>query len=241
MSPLVQKREPLSAKLVREIKEKIANGHYGVGDRLPTEQEMVAAFGVSRTVVREAIAHLKTSGLVMTSQGRGAFVVRQERPDTAFRIEDTRLSLVQEIVSIFELRMALEMESAFLAAQRRTDEQLAAIQDAVRKIASAPKIGGTAVADMQFHQSIAAASGNPYFPKLLDYLGDRIFPKTRVAPVQNKKDARREHEQICYAIERSDPEAARYAMRLHLLGSRDRLIKRLENFPFQSRAPKEAG
>jgi len=240
MSPLVQKREPLSAKLVREIREQIASGHYGVGDRLPSEQEMVTAYGVSRTVVREAIAHLKTSGLVMTAQGRGAFVVRQERPD-AFRIEDTRLSLVQEIVSVFELRMALEMESAFLAAQRRTEEQLAAIQDAVRKISSAPQAGGTAVVDMYFHQSIAEASGNPYFPKLLDYLGDRIFPKSRIAPVQNKTDARREHEQICYAIERSDPEAARYAMRLHLQGSRDRLIERLQNFPFKSRPSKEAG
>jgi DNA-binding FadR family transcriptional regulator len=227
----LRRRETLTGQLVKTISERIASGTYAVGARLPSEQEMIDEFGVSRTVVREAVANLRANGCVTTVQGKGAFVVQQERSG-AFQIEASGLSAVQEMVSVLELRIALESEAAVLAAQRRTEEQLAAMRKALADMLSAIEKGEDAVqADMEFHRCIAEAAGNPHFLKLFNYVGELLIPRARlqsfklegVSMREYLDRIQREHEQICYAIERQDPEAARAALRLHLAGSRDRL------------------
>ncbi|HSD39764.1 MAG TPA: FadR/GntR family transcriptional regulator [Rhodocyclaceae bacterium] len=227
----LRRRETLTGQLVKTISERIASGAYPVGERLPSEQVMIDEFGVSRTVVREAVANLRASGRVTTVQGVGAFVVQQERSG-AFQIEASGLSVVQEMVAVLELRIALESEAAVLAAQRRTDEQLAAMRKALADMLAAIEKGEDAVqADMEFHRCIAEAAGNPHFLKLFNYVGELLIPRARlqsfrlegVSMREYLERIQREHEQICYAIERQDPEAARAALRLHLSGSRDRL------------------
>ncbi|GAB4062206.1 FadR/GntR family transcriptional regulator [Uliginosibacterium sediminicola] len=227
----MRRRETLTVQLTRTLSERIAAGQYAVGARLPSETEMINEFGVSRTVVREAIANLRANGRVTTMQGVGAFVMQQDKSD-GFQIDTANLSAVQEMVSVLELRIALESEAAVLAAQRRSPEQLASMREALAEMQAAITRGEDAVqSDMKFHRSLAEAAGNPHFLKLFNYVGELLIPRARLQSV--KLDAvpmqeylariQREHEQICYAIEKQDPEAARAALRMHLSESKSRL------------------
>ncbi|MGE4529288.1 MAG: FadR/GntR family transcriptional regulator [Rhodospirillaceae bacterium] len=229
-------RQSLAEQIVRILAGRIADGSYPLGARLPSEHEMTAEFGVSRTVVREAVANLRATGLVATAQGRGAFVVRQKPPEV-FRIEETGGPPLAEIVSAMELRIAFESEAAILAAARRTPAHLAALAASIAEMDAAIAAGEDAVpADMRFHRCIAEATGNPHFVRLFDCLGDGIIPRTRLPSFRAAGGGQadylravlREHEQIFHAIELSDPEAARAALRLHLTGSRLRLVKMMD-------------
>ncbi|KAF7599600.1 MAG: GntR family transcriptional regulator [Candidatus Dactylopiibacterium carminicum] len=231
----MRRRETLTDQLTRTLTERIAAGRYMVGAKLPSEQEMIGEFGVSRTVVREAIAKLRARGTVATMQGVGAFVVQQEITK-GFEIDSGSLSAVQEMVSVLELRIALESEAAVLAAQRRTPAQLAAMKAVLQEMNEAIARGEDAVqADMRFHQQIAEAAGNPHFLKLFNYVGELLIPRARLQAVRLDNTpmpdylarVQREHEQICYAIERQDPEAARAALRMHLSESKARLQRSL--------------
>jgi GntR family transcriptional repressor for pyruvate dehydrogenase complex len=227
----VRQRETLTGQLTRTLSERIASGQYAVGSRLPSEQEMIGEFGVSRTVVREAIANLRANGRVTTMQGVGAFVMQQD-VSTGFQIDAAGLSEVHDVVAVLELRIALESEAAVLAAQRRTPEQLAVMKQALLEMDEAISRGESAVqADMRFHRAIAEATGNPHFLKLFNYVGELLIPRARLQSVRLDNTpmpdylarVQREHEQICYAIERQDPEAARAALRMHLSESKARL------------------
>src|SRR5471032_898883 len=116
----------LTVKLVDLLAAEITSGKLAPGARLLTEQEMMATFGVSRTVVREAVSALRSEGLVLTRQGVGAFVATdaQQRP---FRIDPRGAKSVTEILRIMELRMGVEIEAAGLAAARRSAKHLARI------------------------------------------------------------------------------------------------------------------
>lgn len=241
----MRRRETLTDQLTRTLTDRIAAGHYAVGTKLPSEQDMINEFGVSRTVVREAIAKLRARGSVTTMQGVGAFVMQQD-VTKGFEIDSASLSAVQEMVAVLELRIALESEAAVLAAQRRTPEQLAAMKEALHEMGAAIARGEDAVqADMRFHQSIAEAAGNPHFLKLFNYVGELLIPRARLQAIRLDTvpmpdylgRVQREHEQICYAIERQDPEAARAALRMHLSESKARLQRSLAQAGGATRAP----
>jgi len=104
-----------TAEVVDRLAAEIGSGRLGPGARLPTEQEMMTALGVSRTVVREAVAALRAQGLVTTRQGLGAFVASdsQRRP---FRIDPDGLKSLEAVIDLMELRLAVEVETAGLAA-----------------------------------------------------------------------------------------------------------------------------
>ena len=227
----MRRKETLTGQLTRTLAERIASGQYPVGSRLPSEQDMIAEFGVSRTVVRETIANLRANGRVTSVHGVGAFVMQQDKSD-GFQIDTAGLSAVQEMVAVLELRIALESEAAVLAAQRRTPEQLAAMKAALAEMNEAIARGEDAVqADMKFHRCMAEAAGNAHFLNLFNYVGELLIPRARLQSVRLDNvpmpeylaRVQREHEQICYAIERQDSEAARAALRMHLSESKARL------------------
>lgn len=230
MAPIAANRN-LTAELVDRLSGEILSGKLAPGSKLPTEQEMVAATGVSRTVVREAVAALRAEGLVVTRQGVGAFVAADitRRP---FRIDEASLDILKEVINVLELRAALEAEAAALAAERRSPEQLQALRRALDQMALAIEETEDAVApDLDFHRTIAEATGNPHFTHLFTYLGSLLIPRARVQTFSSVTDDRpaylrrvnQEHEDIYAAIERQDAAAARTAMRLHLGNSRERL------------------
>ena len=221
----------LTAELVARLTTDIVSGKLAPGSRLPTEQEMIAATGVSRTVIREAVAALRADRLVITRQGVGAFVADQVR--RPFRVEFDEHSSLREVLNVMELRTGIEIEAAGLAAERASPAQLKKIAERYGAIQSAIERGDTAVdQDFAFHCAIADATGNPQFKRFLEYLGRFIIPRRTVwgssAPVTNRVHLelfQREHEQILHAIEARSPAQARAAMQRHLLNSRTRYEK----------------
>ena len=121
-------RQSLTSMLIEALTERIQSAQYKRGDQLPTEKDMIEEFGVSRTVVREAISNLKASGLVSTRQGKGAFVL--DEGVRSFRISEENLSVVEEVLDALELRIAIESEAAALAARRGTPADLQRIAEA---------------------------------------------------------------------------------------------------------------
>jgi DNA-binding FadR family transcriptional regulator len=231
----LRRRETLTSQLTKTLTERIAKGALKPGDKLPSEQELIEQFGVSRTVVREAISSLRASGLVATQQGVGAFV--QAAAAQPFRIDENSLDLIKEVINVLELRIGLEAEAAALAAQRRQPEHLEAMRNALDRMASAIKASEDAIApDLDFHQTIAEATGNTHFTHLFSYLGALMIPRARVQTFRFFADDRSaylnrvngEHEDIYQAIARQDSDSARSAMRLHLSNSRERLRRAME-------------
>ena len=229
--PLPQRRaRTLAHELVESLGDRIRDGRLAPGARLGTEAALQAEFGVSRTVVREALSKLQASGLVETRHGVGTFAIGLG-DGAAFRIAPEQLATLRDVVAMLELRIGVETEAAGLAAQRRTSENLAAMRDALAAFTQAVEAGRDAVAaDFQFHLEIARATQNPHFASLMATLGTMIIPRARLDPSQGADDARQgylrrinaEHESIFDAIERHEVEAARAAMRTHLANSRER-------------------
>lgn len=226
LGPLPAPRS-LTHALIERLTSEITSGQLPSGARLPTEQELIAATGVSRTVVREAVAALRAEGLVVTRQGVGAFVA-DSRP---FRINGDELGSLREVIRIMELRTGIEIEAAGLAAERASAEDLAHITQAFEAIEQAIRRGESAVdQDFAFHCRIAQATGNPQFVRFLEYLGRFIIPRQTIrVSVGSPKDRQaylhriqREHDAIVRAIRAHAVQPARAAMRRHLLNSRKR-------------------
>lgn len=219
----------LSDQVVAALRARIASGELAPGARLPTEQALGARFGVSRAVVREAIARLKADGYVETRQGAGAFVAA--RPGLAsFRIgEEGRLDPA-DLAQIFELRTAVEVAAARLAAERRTRADLQAMRAALEAMARAIAEGADgAAADDAFHRAIATATHNAYMQRFVAFLGHHFSESRRPAwsdagrRAGRPHAAQREHERMYAAIARADPGGAARAADEHLRGSAERL------------------
>ena len=218
----------LADQVTEALTSKIHNNEFG--DRqLPSEQAMAEAFGVSRTVIREAVSRLKAEGLIDTRQGRGAFV-RRDRLDVPFRIDLDSADLLTSLLHIIELRRGLDAEIAYLAASRRKRDQLAAIKRALADIDRASKAGHDAAAeDLAFHLSIARATGNPLFLELLRFLNQFLYVAIRVTRanedqrLEYSEQTRVEHIAIASAIERQDPEAAATAAKTHMINAAVRI------------------
>jgi GntR family transcriptional regulator, transcriptional repressor for pyruvate dehydrogenase complex len=230
--PLASARK-LSHGLFEQLAEQIKGGKLAPGERLPTEQELTRAARVSRTVVREAVAALRAEGLVVTRQGVGAFVsaAPQQAP---FRIDTERLHELEEILYVMELRLCVEIESAGLAAERVTRAQVRAIDVALEAMDRATAQGKAAVdEDLALHRAIAEGTGNPQFPRFLQFIGRHLIPRHIVSGMPKTMGGQRaylellqtEHRRIVEAIRHHDPKAAREAMRRHLTRSLDRYRK----------------
>lgn len=227
-----RKRGPsLVETVMNDLAGKIRNGTYVAGAKLPTEPEVMAEHGVSRTVVRETMSRLQAAGLVETRHGVGTFVLAQPA-NASFQMDSATVMTIRELLAMLELRISVETEAAGLAAQRRTDEQVEQMRLALREFDEELAKGGNSVdPDFKFHLLIAQATGNPYFENFYRYLGKTTIPRTRLntsvfALVPEQSYLRRsneEHTNILEAIARRDPENARAGMRLHLSNSRERL------------------
>lgn len=225
----LQRSARLADQLYEQIVNQIVRGSLPTGERLPSESRLCDIFNVSRPIVREAICRLQADGLVVTKHGAGTFV--------AIRPKDDLLNLapiggMADLMRCFEFRIALEGESAYLAAQRRTRENLAEIDAALKNLERAirrKELG--AEADHEFHLVIARASRNELFYSSLETLSSRIHMGVTVGrSLSLKHSAKRleavqsEHETIGIAIRAGDAEAARNAMRTHIDNARARVL-----------------
>ncbi len=219
----------LTYELVEALGEQLRNRTIKPGEKLPPEAEIMQTYGVSRGVVREALSRLQAAGLVQTHHGIGTFALE---PTTAGRFQFKAPSGgIAEMLDMLELRTSVESDAAGLAALRRTDEHLremrSALDDFEQHVAT---VGETVAPDFRFHLAIAQATGNRYFSDLMGHLGLEVIPRTRVSSswlnvekrAQHLQKVNQEHQDIYAAIARRDPEAARAAMRIHLVNSRER-------------------
>ena len=229
-TPEKRKTRSLTFELVDQLSTEIQNGTLVSGQKLPTEAAIMARFGVSRTVVREAISKLQAAALVETRHGIGTFVLAQT--DTpSFRVNPNQLSTLHDVIALLELRISIETEAAALAAVRRNEANLRIMQDAMHAFASAIEEGRDAIAaDFQFHHEIARATQNNHFADMMNSLGAQSIPRARLDTTPALDATRlaylrrvhQEHENILNAIAAQDAESARAAMRTHLSNSRDR-------------------
>lgn len=220
--------EPLAApskmpdRVTQALLELIRNGSYPPKSRLPSEAKMAQQFGVSRTVIREAVSRLKSEGLVESRQGSGVFV-REAGPDAPFRIDPAVIDSVQQVLQVAELRRGLESEIAALAAERASKEQVSEIGQKLKAIDDDVAAGGDGVAaDIEFHRSIARATGNPHFLALWDFLGQFLKGTIRLTRTweaqqeETRQQVMEEHRAMYEAIAARNAEAARGAARKHM-------------------------
>src|SRR5579864_9375700 len=228
---LAANRASLSDTVAQELLRKIESGEYGPGAKLPTEPVLSEEYGVSRTVVREAISRLKNEGVVEPRQGSGVYIaahgaIRPLRIDYAEAVE------AGSVLQILALRRAIEAEVASEAAMRRTDSDMAAIDAALARIDEAVAEGEDGVAeDVAFHRAIAVATGNPYFLKTLTFLNQYLEAGTVVTRRNEalredfSRQVREEHAAIVAAIRAGDPMAARNAAQTHMYNAARRLAE----------------
>ena len=213
----------LGERVAEKLLAKIRSDGLAPGTRLPSEHAMAQHFGVSRTVLRAAIALLKADGLLTTRKGSGTFVCQTGFP-LAARGDPLTEQSVQSLLNLTEVRRGLEAEIAALAAVRRSPGQLAEIDHALRRVEDAMRAGGDGVAeDVQFHLRIAEATGNPYWVRLVEMFAQQIRLAVKVTRANEARredfalQVRDEHEQIVAAIAAGDPDRARAAAGDHLL------------------------
>ncbi|MDQ8020560.1 MAG: FCD domain-containing protein [Moraxellaceae bacterium] len=228
-----RQRDSLSSMTARELAARIDAGTLKPGQQLATERELMAEFGVSRTVIREAMSMLRSSGRIATQQGRGAFVLGSPAA-LGFDLPTAESTSSRDVLYVMDMRLGLETEAAALAALNRQESDLVALREALHCIEQSP--AHVPRLDVDLHVAIARATGNPYFVRVLDSIAPLMVPRARIDLFGGDSAARAmvlqtvhfEHLQIVRAIERRDAEAARAAMRVHLSSSRERLVRLLE-------------
>ncbi|MFZ6799507.1 FadR/GntR family transcriptional regulator [Undibacterium sp. Di24W] len=227
--PVRSKPRNLATVVVEHLTARIKSDDLKVGEKLLTESEIMQVYGVSRTVVREAISQLKAAGLVETRHGIGTFVLA---PSHHLGMQNSSIITVRDVLDVLEVRISLETEAAWHAATRRTESQVTELRDVLQQMRDTVASGVHSIeADVRFHLLIARATGNQYFVELLGHLGHTLIPRARLNTAQLNHDdpgaylsrVQHEHEAIFNAILGKDPEAARAAMRTHLSNSWERL------------------
>jgi GntR family transcriptional repressor for pyruvate dehydrogenase complex len=212
-------RERLYEQVADHIEDLVGAGKLQKGDRLPPERELAERLGVARGVVREGVKLLGARGLVTVEPGRGTFIAEigadsiSDHLGRYFRLGNKSHN------DLNELRRILEVEIAFLAAQRATAEDIArlkqAIQDMDDNIKSPEKY---IAADMDFHLALATAAQNEMFPMLIEVLAGLLRESRQVifqvagAPERGQVW----HRRICEAVEKQDTTAAQEAMQQHM-------------------------
>lgn len=222
-------RRRISDDIAAQIAEMIQAGRLSVGDRLPTEAEMVGTFNAGRSAVREAIAQLREAGLVETRHGIGAFVCSPVAAG-GFKIDPNLLTSQEILRQVLELRMEIEVAGAAMAARRRTIQQLQEIGSAFATVQLALESGTAAIDEQRsFHQLVATATNNPYFRDLMRFLYERIDVgiarnlASSVLRADGPQQIERELRAILESIRIGDPDKARRAAWNHLLRTADRL------------------
>jgi DNA-binding FadR family transcriptional regulator len=218
----------LTDRITATLRNDIVSGKYAPGGQLPPGKELGQHFGVSITVVREALSRLKADGLVASRQGKGVFVPNDSRA-RPFRLEPGS-GTKRSLSDIFELRMGVEVQAASLAAERRTARDLSLMAKCLKAMEPARKPFGEALAaDLAFHRTIAEATRNPLIVGFMEFLQPHLQEAIALARTTSARrpdteaDAHKEHLDIYEAIAAKDPRRARRAVRLVLNGSLKRL------------------
>ncbi|MEV0385192.1 FCD domain-containing protein [Nonomuraea sp. NPDC050643] len=202
---------PLVEQATQHLREQITRGEWPVGTRLPGENALAKTLGVGRSTVREALRALAGAGLVQARQGSGVFVIATEpAEDWPARLRRAA------ITDVYEVRMMVETQAARLAAGRRTEEDLAAMESALRARADAAAGDDASFvdADIALHAAVVAAAGNPVltdlFAEFTPALRERLIDLVELAGLRehDRNPGHGSHAALVTAIREGDGEAA---------------------------------
>lgn len=217
----VSDNRALSEKIVSQISDHLVRGELAPGDRLPPERELADQFGVSRTVVRDAVKTLAGRGILQVKRGAGIFVVSAEEhmSNSAGMLSEAFAPRGAGLVDLFEIRKVLEAEGAYWAAERRSAHhagRLRSILEDAWEHRDEPAV--LSERDAQFHIAIAEASQNLVFVRVMLTLLDLLeSARQRSLSIPGRTQLSLEqHGKILDAIEAHEQEAARRAMTEHL-------------------------
>jgi GntR family transcriptional repressor for pyruvate dehydrogenase complex len=230
---ILSRESTLAERVTEQIENLIVANHLQPGDHLPPERELARQFGVSRTVVREAIRALVAKSLLEVRPGGGTIV----RSPTAEVVAQSMKLFLRggleplDYDKVHEVRRLLELEIAALAAERRTEADLEALESILREIPTIPKSDRDSFVrnDVNFHLTLARATHNALFSLLLDSIADVLFTVRQLGFSVPDMPSRvlKYHQAIYKQVKAGDPEKARQAMAEHLLESEDTMRKAL--------------
>nr|WP_315209261.1 FadR/GntR family transcriptional regulator [uncultured Albidiferax sp.] len=223
----------LPDRIYARVVEAILRGDFAPHNKLPTEGALSAQFGVSRPTVREALARLRSDGIIDSRRGAGSTVIRVPGAPGTPVVVSTPIKSLADIERYYAFRSCIEMGAAAGAAEFRDDDDLAALHQAFDALNTAMEGGQSgAEEDVRFHLAIANASHNPFFVATI---------ATSVAPIRqfielarnvtDKKSPTRvratqaEHQAIVDAIVRRAPAEAAEAIRIHILNAKRRIFE----------------
>ncbi|WP_285760169.1 FadR/GntR family transcriptional regulator [Nocardiopsis ansamitocini] len=225
---------PVTQRAIERIKSMIAEGALGPGQRLPTERELSAEMGLSRSSMREAIRALITLGVLEARHGAGVYVTALRPADLleTFSVL-AEISHGQTLVEVLQVRRMLEPAATALAAARATDDQLRHLAGLLDRIGHGTSVGETVSADLTFHQAIVASTNNATLAAINGGLSSHTF-NARVWRGHREEGMtvrlREDHERIYRALLARDPDAARAAATMHILEVENWLCAHLDDF-----------
>jgi GntR family transcriptional repressor for pyruvate dehydrogenase complex len=229
----------LADKVASAVTDSIVSGRLAPGDKLPSERELCAQFGVSRPVVREAVRSLIAKGLLADNPRRGHVVSALGRDTVTESLTLYLRGQRLDYRKLMEARTVVEVENAGLAAERASPEQVQALRDAAARLQVGMSAEEAALADTGFHRTIATATANEFFELLLDSIRDALITVQLPTLADEKivRGARRMHDRIVAQIAAGDREGAREAMRLHLVEAERGMRSLLRERPASARLP----
>lgn len=226
----IQRSATLVHRVTGQVEQLIVKGELRPGDRLPPERELARQFGVSRTVVREAVRSLVAKGLLEVRPGSGTVV----RSPSADAVAQSLMMFLRagrpefDCEKVMEIRRVLEVANAGFAAQRRTPENLAEMERILRDARTLSYDRYRfAELDVAFHAAVARATQNELLSLLLDSVADILLTWRQFTfdVPGTPERAVMYHHAIYEQIRRGDAEGARDAMREHLVESEDTMRK----------------
>jgi GntR family transcriptional regulator, transcriptional repressor for pyruvate dehydrogenase complex len=231
-----------AATVVAHVRELIDRGALGPGARLPPERDLARQVGVSRPTVRAGLRTLAALGVVRSRRGSGTYI--PEGPPSLGAEALSFLAALHKFTvdDVYEARRILEVGAAGIAAERATPDQLATLADEVSGLfASLNDRQVFLVHDINFHRSIAAASGNPIVASLVEMVSALYYERRRTtaerAVDRDLRDAADAHRHIYQAVRAKDVERARRLMHDHLLRARSYQAKEVLASTFKVQGP----
>lgn len=214
----------VTSDVARRLRARIRAGDLGPGDRLPAERDLAKQMGVGRVSIREALRLLQAGGYVEVRRGAtgGTFVTQLDRPYRNWLSE--MRSGAGEITDILDLRIGLECQAAKLAADRRTDDELAAMETAIDEMSSSDSRVSFRNSDARFHGALAQAARNERLESAIaSARGEMFAPLDELVYTEIVESSRAGHLAIYEAVRDRDAERARRAMEEHLEQTRQEL------------------
>lgn len=222
-------RRGLVDEAIQGILDRVVDGEFPAASALPPEADLAALLEVSRPTMREAVRSLSDRGVLRVVHGRGTFVAPQEE----WRDLPTLIGVLARTtpsrdlgLQLIQVRRMLEVGAAGLAAEHRSDDDVARMQallDSYDSAASQEDVDEVAALDIAFHEAILAASGNPFLAAIMQPLAEALSTSRRTTAAREdvRSRAQEHHRRIFHAISAGDPAAAKDAMRGHMTQTHD--------------------